>query len=152
LPRAFRRRRRAVEGNHRRGRVRRRRGILPDGTGRQPLPGIRDVRKVPRDLEGAAQDGLNPSPHLPMKFPLRFSFSLALLLTGAPLAKTPTSAPTAPAVDPFWPADGKFPVPGKTSSWTGFRNNNTQRRTLFAQRKALDRDGIVFVGDSITQG
>lgn len=85
----------------------------------------------------------------------------ALLFIGAlfsalPAAPAQTAGPAAPAAapasDPFWPADGAFPVPGKTSSWTGFRAKNLQRRTLFAQRKDQDRDAIVFVGDSITEG
>lgn len=54
--------------------------------------------------------------------------------------------------DPFWPADGVFPVAGKTSNWTGFRAKNVQRRTHFAERKAQDQNAIVFVGDSITEG
>jgi lysophospholipase L1-like esterase len=45
-----------------------------------------------------------------------------------------------------------FPVPGKTSSWSGFRARNASRRTLFAQRRAEDQDAIVFLGDSITEG
>lgn len=82
-----------------------------------------------------------------MKPTLRFAFAVALAAAVASLAQTP-----APAGDSFWPADGKFAVPGKTSSWAGFRNLNAQRRTLFAKRQELDRDSIVFVGDSITQG
>jgi len=82
----------------------------------------------------------------------------ALLFTAGVFAQTappsaPTAAPAAPAaVDPFWPADGVFPVPGKTSSWRGFPAKNAERRTLFAQRQAEDRDAVVFVGDSITEG
>jgi lysophospholipase L1-like esterase len=69
-------------------------------------------------------------------------------------AETSTAAPASTVVqtDPFWPADGIFPVPGKTSSWAGFRKKNVERRTLFAQQKAHDHDAIVFVGDSITEG
>ena len=63
----------------------------------------------------------------------------------------PVAAP-AVAADPFWPADGVFQAKGSTSSWSGFRAKNVQRRTLFAQQKANDQDGIVFVGDSITEG
>jgi lysophospholipase L1-like esterase len=66
---------------------------------------------------------------------------------------TPEAAvPTAPAVDPFWPTDGVFPVGGKTSSWSGFRRTNIQRRTLFAEHRAEEQNSIVFLGDSITQG
>ncbi len=88
----------------------------------------------------------------------RFVFSLfavALGLTAAEPAAPTTSAPVAPApivVDPFWPADGIFPVSGKTSSWSGFRAANMRRRTLFAQHQAEDQNAIVFVGDSITEG
>jgi lysophospholipase L1-like esterase len=85
--------------------------------------------------------------------------SLAVLLAaGAPLgrlaADTAAAASTAPAVtaDPFWPADGVFQAKGRTSSWSGFRAKNVERRTLFAQNRAADQDGIVFVGDSITEG
>jgi lysophospholipase L1-like esterase len=54
--------------------------------------------------------------------------------------------------EPFWPAGGVFPGQGHTSSWTGFRAKNLERRTLFAQRQAADQNAIVFVGDSITEG
>lgn len=85
--------------------------------------------------------------------------SLLVCLSSAPLAllrAQPAAAPapaaaTEPA-DPFWPADGIFPVPGKTSSWSGFRAKNVERRTLFAERRAQDQNAIVFVGDSITEG
>jgi len=86
---------------------------------------------------------------------------LSLLLVSAGQTAPKASAPT-PAVpnvsaqtrvaDPFWPADGKFPVPGRTSSWSGFRAKNMERRTLFAEQRAEDQDAIVFVGDSITEG
>ena len=71
--------------------------------------------------------------------------------TAAPTAATP-STPVPPTPDPFWPADGIFPVPGQTSGWTGFRKLNSERRALFAAHQAEEYDGIVFVGDSITQG
>lgn len=74
--------------------------------------------------------------------------------TPAAPASTPVTAAaaTVTVADPFWPADGVFPVPGRTSSWDGFRAKNVERRSLFAQTKAQDRGGIVFVGDSITEG
>ena len=84
--------------------------------------------------------------------------SLCLLLAACQTAptSTPQIAPPSPApvitVDRFWPADGIFAAKGRTSSWTGFRAKNVERRTLFAQQKAQDQDGIVFVGDSITEG
>ena len=91
--------------------------------------------------------------------------ALALVLAGCQTAPTPPATPTptpAPVVapapvavtaaDPFWPKDGVFQAKGRTSSWTGFRAKNTERRTLFAQHRAQDQDGIVFVGDSITEG
>ena len=85
--------------------------------------------------------------------------SLAVLLAaGAPISRlaadTPAAAPAAAAakVDPFWPADGVFQAKGHTSSWSGFRAKNVERRTLFAQQAAAEQDGIVFVGDSITEG
>ena len=83
---------------------------------------------------------------------------LALPLLLATVSQTalrsaePATAATAVAADPFWPADGVFPVPGKTSSWPGFRAKNVERRTLFAQRQKQDRNAIVFVGDSIIEG
>jgi len=76
------------------------------------------------------------------------TLSLSLLLLAAP---TWLQA-ALPQPDPFWPADGVFPVPGATSSWTGFRAKNTERRTLFATQRASEQDGLVFVGDSITEG
>jgi lysophospholipase L1-like esterase len=66
-------------------------------------------------------------------------------------AATPAMAPAA-ASDPFWPAGGVFSAKGRTSSWAGFRAKNVERRTLFAQRRMQDQDGIVFLGDSITEG
>ena len=69
----------------------------------------------------------------------------------APKPSAPVAAPVV-AADPFWPADGLFAAKGKTSSWSGFRAKNLQRRTLFAQHRAEDQDAIVFVGDSITEG
>jgi lysophospholipase L1-like esterase len=84
---------------------------------------------------------------------------LSILLAGSqstPQAVSVTSpaAAGAPVVsaEPFWPAGGVFPAKGRTSSWSGFRAHNVERRTLFAQRRAQDQDGIVFVGDSITDG
>ena len=70
----------------------------------------------------------------------------------APVAPVQPETTVAPTTDPFWPADGVFPVPGATSSWKGFRAKNVLRRTSFAQSKAQDQNAIVFVGDSITEG
>lgn len=90
--------------------------------------------------------------------PKKFAFLLlasVLTLPIAPIFAAPAaSVAEAPAVkaDPFWPADGVFPVPGRTSSWNGFRKKNVERRTLFAQHKEQDQNAIVFVGDSITEG
>jgi lysophospholipase L1-like esterase len=81
-----------------------------------------------------------------------FSVLMAILAAGPALHSADTPAAAASASDAFWPADGNFPVPGKTSSWVGFRAKNVERRTLFAQRKALDRNAVVFVGDSILEG
>ncbi|HTL66157.1 MAG TPA: GDSL-type esterase/lipase family protein [Lacunisphaera sp.] len=92
------------------------------------------------------------------------SFLLVLtLLAGCqtvpkPSAATPPPAATATPVaaaspsDPYWPADGKFDAKGRTSSWSGFRKKNQQRRAEFAAHRAEDMNGIVFVGDSITEG
>ena len=83
------------------------------------------------------------------------ALSLLVLLAGCQTAPKPTgTAPPAPVVqvDPFWPADGVFLAKGHTNSWSGFRAKNVERRTLFAQRRAQDQGGIVFVGDSITEG
>jgi lysophospholipase L1-like esterase len=65
---------------------------------------------------------------------------------------TPASAQAGTAVDPYWPANGVFDAKGKTSSWSGFRPLNAERRALFAKEKAEDQDSLVLVGDSITQG
>ncbi|MEO7411792.1 MAG: GDSL-type esterase/lipase family protein [Opitutaceae bacterium] len=70
----------------------------------------------------------------------------------AAISTASSSAAVAPAVDPYWPADGLFPVEGKTSSWTGFRATNLRRRALFATQRAEDQNAIVFFGDSITEG
>jgi lysophospholipase L1-like esterase len=84
---------------------------------------------------------------------------LSILLAGCQSAPTPSknTPPTAVgttevSAEPFWPAGGVFPAKGRTSSWSGFRARNVERRTLFAQRRAQDQEGIVFVGDSITEG
>lgn len=80
--------------------------------------------------------------------------SIVLLFAGCQTSG-PRPAPTVAATvaaDPFWPADGVFPVPGRTSSWSGFRAKNVERRTRFAQRRDQDQNTIVFVGDSITEG
>lgn len=79
------------------------------------------------------------------------AFQTALLPAVFAQAAAPAET-SAPAVDRFWPADGQFPVPGKTSSWSGFRAKNVQRRTLFEERREQDQNAIVFVGDSITEG
>jgi lysophospholipase L1-like esterase len=94
--------------------------------------------------------------------PLKKLFSVALfsiLLAGSRSAATPVVAPSPPAAgtplvsaEPFWPAGGVFSAKGRTSSWSGFRAKNVERRTLFAQHRAQDQNGIVFVGDSITEG
>jgi len=94
-----------------------------------------------------------------MKTKFLLPVSLLLVLAACQNAPKPAAAPppaqTAAAVasaDPFWPADGIFQAKGRTSSWAGFRAKNVQRRMLFAQQVAQDQDGIVFVGDSITEG
>jgi lysophospholipase L1-like esterase/uncharacterized protein (DUF1330 family) len=53
---------------------------------------------------------------------------------------------------PFWPADEKFPGRGQVSGWIEFPNHNADRRALFAAHQADEQDGLVFVGDSITEG
>jgi lysophospholipase L1-like esterase len=91
---------------------------------------------------------------------LKKLFSAALFiacLAGCPTTPKPVIAPSpgtagAPASDSFWPAGGVFAAKGHTSSWAGFRAKNVERRTFFAQRRAQDQNGIVFVGDSITEG
>ncbi|HVT71613.1 MAG TPA: GDSL-type esterase/lipase family protein [Lacunisphaera sp.] len=85
-----------------------------------------------------------------------------VLLAGCQTAPKPTAATPPPAAtaaapsaapsDPYWPADGRFDAKGRTSSWSGFRKKNQQRRAEFAAHRAEDQNGIVFVGDSITEG
>jgi lysophospholipase L1-like esterase len=95
-----------------------------------------------------------------LSFPLKMSRIAALLLALVALQLPPallaqaTSAPAvaATAADRFWPADGVFPVPGSTSSWSGFRQRNADKRAKFAARAEQDRNAVVFVGDSITDG
>ena len=88
----------------------------------------------------------------------KFLPTLCLLLALAACQTAPKSAPPAPVsapvvqAAPFWPVDGVFEARGRTSSWSGFRKKNTERRTLFAQHRAEEQNGIVFVGDSITEG
>jgi lysophospholipase L1-like esterase len=84
--------------------------------------------------------------------------SMTIVLAGCQTTPRPAAASrpapvVAPvAADPFWPSDGVFPVKGRTSSWTGFRAKNVERRTRFAEHRAEEQGGIVFVGDSITEG
>lgn len=67
-------------------------------------------------------------------------------------APLPTSSKPAASADPFWPPGGIFEAKGRTSSWSGFRATNLERRTLFAEHASEDQNGIVFVGDSIIEG
>ena len=85
---------------------------------------------------------------------LPFLLISTLAIGQTTVAPAPVVAPKVEtiALNPFWPADGQFPVPGRTSSWSGFRAKNVERRSLFAARRTLDQDAIVFVGDSITEG
>ncbi len=90
--------------------------------------------------------------------------ALSLLLVSCQTAPKPATAPTpssppaepkaapAEAAIPFWPADGKFPGRGQVSGWKDFPKHNAERRALFAAHKAEEQDGLVFVGDSITEG
>ena len=91
-----------------------------------------------------------------MKPPLSIAFAfLVFAICQADLMPAaPPSTATAPAKseEPFWPPGGVFSGKGKTSSWSGFREKNLQRRTLFAEHQATDQNALVFVGDSITEG
>lgn len=94
-----------------------------------------------------------------MKKLLLIALSLSATLTGPALSSafaqgtaTTSAASSISKPDPFWPVDGNFHAKGRTSSWNGFRAKNLERRTLFADRKDLDKRSIVFVGDSITEG
>lgn len=69
-----------------------------------------------------------------------------------PASVAPAPAAAAQPTTPFWPADGKFPGRGEVSGWKDFPKHNAARRALFASEKAADQDGLVFVGDSITEG
>jgi lysophospholipase L1-like esterase len=70
-----------------------------------------------------------------------------------PAAQPPEPNPeTAAAPVPFWPRDGHFPGRGEVSGWKDFPQHNAQRRALFAAHRAQEQDGLVFVGDSITEG
>jgi lysophospholipase L1-like esterase len=76
----------------------------------------------------------------------------------APVAPFPSTATVPPATAeaakglPYWPADNVFPGVGQVSGWKDFAKHNAERRALFAQEAAQDHDGLVFVGDSITEG
>jgi lysophospholipase L1-like esterase len=80
--------------------------------------------------------------------------SVFLILAGSQMAPPAVAqaAATQTAADPYWPADGVFPGKGHVSSWEKFKAHNRERRDLFAQRRAIDQNAIVFVGDSITDG
>lgn len=58
----------------------------------------------------------------------------------------------APNPDPFWPADHIFPGKGVVWASNRFHNVNYERRLLFSQNREKDQGGVVFLGDSITQG
>ena len=89
--------------------------------------------------------------------PILVSFLLVSCQT-APKTTPPPAAPpiaaTTPAQPsvPYWPADGKFPGRGQVSGWKQFPEHNAERRALFAAHRAEEQDGLVFVGDSITEG
>ncbi len=98
----------------------------------------------------------------PLLYPL---LALLTLLTGCqtPTPATPEARATTSSTTPaaaadaddyrrYFPADGKFPGRGEISGWDAFPRHNAKRRALFASRAAQDRDGLVFVGDSITEG
>ena len=91
-----------------------------------------------------------------MKLLLPFALSLVLFAGCQSAPERPPEKSALPvttvAPDKFWPADGVFQAKGKTSSWSGFRAKNVERRTLFEQRREQDQNAIVFVGDSITEG
>lgn len=71
----------------------------------------------------------------------------------AEVQPAPSSAPaSAKTAVPYWPADGKFPGRGNVSGWKDFPRHNAQRRAMFAEHQAQEQDGLVFVGDSITEG
>ena len=87
---------------------------------------------------------------------------VAVSLLFAACQTAPKNAPPPPAVTaatdavqpsiPFWPADGKFPGRGQTSGWKDFPKHNAELRARFAAHAAEEHDGLVFVGDSITEG
>jgi lysophospholipase L1-like esterase len=74
------------------------------------------------------------------------------LLSICQAASAAPEATSQASTDPYWPANGIFPGKGRTSSWPGFHAKNTERRALFAQHVADEQGGVVFVGDSITEG
>jgi len=95
---------------------------------------------------------------------LLFVFASAALLVGgcqqasAPVAPFPSKA-TVPAQTSagakglaYWPTDDVFPGLGQLSGWKDFPKHNAERRALFAQHAGEEHDGVVFVGDSITEG
>lgn len=86
--------------------------------------------------------------------PLLFGACQTAKRASAPASTTAVAPSTAPAASrqDYWPADGRFPGRGRVSSWPQFRQHNAHRRALFAAERAQDQDGIVFVGDSITEG
>lgn len=90
-----------------------------------------------------------------MKKSLLSTIALSCLLVAqisVVFAASDIVVPPTPTPDPYWPANGVFDAKGKTSSWSGFRALNDQRRAEFAKEKAEDQDALVLVGDSITQG
>lgn len=57
-----------------------------------------------------------------------------------------------PAAAPLWPEDNRFPGVGPISNWDRFPDHYRNLRAQFAERAAGEHHGLVFVGDSITEG
>ncbi len=96
------------------------------------------------------QDHMKPAPHLPIRTCI---LSLALGVAAAGLsADSHSSSVLASAQHELPASDDGLPGVGPIRRYDWFRNLWAERRASWAQRVALDRGAVVFLGDSITQG
>ena len=91
------------------------------------------------------------SPRITLSAPVRCLLVGWLCLVGqaAPLAQDNSSAPTVLQVPP---TDDGLPGQGPIRRYDWFRKLWLERRTQWAGRIAQDREAVVLLGDSITQG
>lgn len=87
-----------------------------------------------------------------MKTITRLSFALTAVLLALTVVAQPTAAPQSPARFAIPESDEGLPGAGPIRRYDWFRKLWSERRSAWAQRVEQDRNALVFLGDSITQG